>query len=474
MSPLASALLQISAGDVRRMLVADSVSLGLGIPLLVAGALTLVLSGMARRRAPSLLWLGLFALLYGLRMLVRTTTFRICFDVPALAGNYFAAALTYVIPVPLVLFTGAMLPAWRRRSTWIALGLAAFAVLAIASDAALHQPDSARVPNNVIAIGFFLGLLGWLFRPGLPPSRELRTLRVGVLAVSLTALVDNLRGLGLVTFPGPDLEPFGFTVAVACLSLLAAWRVLGDWRRLVAIDRELSIARQIQASILPEAMPRLYGLNLAARYRPMTAVAGDFYDFLVVDDRRVGVLVADVSGHGVPAALIASMVKVTLAVQQGRADRPAAVLAGINEALCGRLGGQYVTAAYLFVDDHRMRYSAAGHPPMLRLARRGREVREIERNGLVLGFRPGTLYEELELPVEDGDRLLLYTDGLPEATNAADELFGLERVKAALAVGSALPADAAADALLETMDAWSGQPARDDLTIVLVDRTDGS
>ena len=101
----------------------------------------------------------------------------------------------------------------------------------------------------------------------------------------------------------------------------------------------------------------------------MTAVAGDFYDFLVIDPERVGILVADVSGHGVPAALIASMVKVAFAAQKDHADTTAAVLAGMNETLCGRLAGQYVTAAYLFIDtrSRMIRYGAAGHPPMLHL-----------------------------------------------------------------------------------------------------------
>ena len=105
-------------------------------------------------------------------------------------------------------------------------------------------------------------------------------------------------------------------------------RAIEDARRLAVIDGELSIARQIQSSILPQAMPRVAGLTLVARYRPMSAVAGDFYDFVEIDPQQLGVLVADVSGHGVPAALIASMVKVALAAQRERADQPAAVLAG--------------------------------------------------------------------------------------------------------------------------------------------------
>src|SRR5262249_56396715 len=126
---------------------------------------------------------------------------------------------------------------------------------------------------------------------------------------------------------------------------LATRRVLGEARRLVALDRELSIARQIQSSILPAAMPRIGGLDVAARYRPMTAVAGDFFDFLETERGHLGVLVADGSRPGVPAALIASMVKVALGAQRGRVDSPAALLSGMNQTLFGRIGGQYVTAA---------------------------------------------------------------------------------------------------------------------------------
>src|SRR4029453_12395613 len=171
------------------------------------------------------------------------------------------------------------------------------------------------------------------------------------LAVSLSAVADNLRGIGLLTFRGADLEPFGFTILVACLGVVAGRPPLADVNRLIAINRELEIARRIQASILPQTMPRMSELSVAARYRPMTAVAGDFYDFMELDPPQLGILIADVTGHGVPAALIASMVKVALAAQRDHADRPSMVLAGMNDVLCGRLAGQYVTAAYLFIDS---------------------------------------------------------------------------------------------------------------------------
>src|SRR5947209_9916150 len=99
----------------------------------------------------------------------------------------------------------------------------------------------------------------------------------------------------------------------------------------------------------------------------MSAVAGDFYDFLCVDEKRVGVLVADVTGHGVPAALIASMLKIAFAGQVDHAEDPARVLAGLNRALCGKFEEHFVTAAYVFVDLNTcvLRYAGAGHPPLL-------------------------------------------------------------------------------------------------------------
>ena len=129
--------------------------------------------------------------------------------------------------------------------------------------------------------------------------------------------MDNLRGLHLLSWPRADVEPLGSTVLIACLGTIAVRRVFKDAERLLAMDKELGVARRIQASILPHAMPKVAGLSVAARYEPMTAVAGDFYDFLEVGAKRLGVLVADVSGHGVPAALIASMVKVAIAAQTG-------------------------------------------------------------------------------------------------------------------------------------------------------------
>src|SRR6267154_534987 len=195
-------------------------------------------------------------------------------------------------------------------------------------------------------------------------------------------------------------------------------------KQLLRIQKELETARQIQLSILPSEIPKIEGLDIAARYVPMASVAGDFYDFIVVDERRIGILVADVSGHGMPAALIASMLKIALSSQGPHAADPAQVLLGLNQALCGKFQHHYVTAAYLFVDMQKrtLTYAGAGHPPLL--LRDGKRVRDVAENGLFLGRFPFATYSSVELPLTAGDRALLYTDGIPETTNPAGVEFG--------------------------------------------------
>jgi len=173
---------------------------------------------------------------------------------------------------------------------------------------------------------------------------------------------------------------------------VAAERIFADERRLLAIQKELSIAREIQSSILPRSDPAISRLRVSAAYRPMTAVAGDFYEFVPVDRNRVGFLVADVSGHGVPAALFASMIKVAMQAVASRAHEPGEVLRGLNRILSAQLRGQLVSAAYLWLDTEGRRglYSAAGHPPLL--CWRNGELRRVESNGLLFGVRPDSDY----------------------------------------------------------------------------------
>jgi serine phosphatase RsbU (regulator of sigma subunit) len=199
----------------------------------------------------------------------------------------------------------------------------------------------------------------------------------------------------------------------------------------------------------------------------------------VVDPRHIGILVADVTGHGVPAALIASMLKVAFAGQAAHAADPALVLTGLNRALCRKFEEHFVTAAYVFADLDKfvLRYAGAGHPPLLLAPRttaqgRGSESREVEANGLMLGLFPEAAYSSVEIPLDSGDRLLVYTDGILEAMNSAREEFGKSRLKNFLAASSS-SASQLADALLLELRHWSGAAAQrihdDDITLLVLD-----
>ena len=249
-------------------------------------------------------------------------------------------------------------------------------------------------------------------------------------------------------------------------------------QQLLAIQKELETARLIQQSILPETVPQIDGLDIAARYVPMAAVAGDFYDFIVVDNKHVGILIADVSGHGMPAALIASMLKIALAAQAAHAEDPARVLHGLNQALCGKFQHHYVTAAYAFVDMKKLTltYAGAGHPPLLMWSGNSPIVRDVTENGLFLGKFDFATYSSVELPLSAGDRGLLYTDGVSETNNPEGVEFGSERFRQFLAAEENGSANQLVDGLLKDVAQWSargeGEDLDDDITMVAIHVTD--
>jgi sigma-B regulation protein RsbU (phosphoserine phosphatase) len=246
-------------------------------------------------------------------------------------------------------------------------------------------------------------------------------------------------------------------------------------QQLVAINTELEMARQIQLSILPRDTPKLDGLEIVARYIPMTSVAGDFYDFIIVDEKHVGILIADVSGHGLPAALIASMLQVALTAQSAHASEPGKVLSGLNQALCGKFQQNFVTAAYVFMDLEKnvMSFAGAGHPPLLLLRKSSGSASEVLENGLVLGQFPEATYDVVQIALEPGDRSVIYTDGILETKNPSDEEFGTGRFMRLMETSHGVGANQFVDALLEELSQWSehprGEGQQDDITVLVVD-----
>ena len=339
---------------------------------------------------------------------------------------------------------------------------------------ALELVNGTPAPDLILLDVMMPEMDGYEVCTRLKAAPETRDIPV-IFLTGQTEIEDETRGfeVGAVDYIH---KPFSPAVVKARVQTHLVLRGIREQlaQQLLAIRSELETARQIQLSILPREIPKLEGLDIAARYIPMSSVAGDFYDFLIVDDKRIGILVADVSGHGMPAALIASMLKIAFAAQSANACDPVLLLSGLNEALCGKFRGHYVTAAYLLIDTEKQSfcYAGAGHPPLLSRNHSEGSTREIVENGLFLGFFPEATYSAVKVPFKQGDWGVLYTDGIIEMTNSSEEQFGADRFKSFLEKNHDLSAAQFVDGLLAELSLWSdrasGREPEDDLTLLAV------
>lgn len=428
-----------------------------------------------RRGVRILVWQGIFSGMYGVRILALVPAVFSVLPRPISASrDSVVAIVTYLSLIPAMLFWLEMSLGTLRRFFQITLLAASVNGMGGVCSIFISQWQwNFGQYNRAVVTCFLLPLAVVNAVPSLARRCMLlqsRTLTIATSLAAVAALYNNLHdSLHLPYYP--SAEPLSFAVFILLLGFVAADKIFTDERRLLSIEKELAIAREIQTSILPGCIPEINKLCISATYRPMTAVAGDFYEFIPVDQNRFGILVADVSGHGVPAALIASMIKMAMQSVVPCAPDPRAVLCGLNRMLSAQLRDQFVTAAYLWLDTENRKalYSAAGHPPLLRW-RQGK-LERIESNGLVFGVMADCEYPVLEISIATGDRFLLYTDGLTEPENINGESFGDGRLKEVVRENQCCPCAELSDRLLSELRQW--QPAsaaqQDDITLVVVD-----
>lgn len=467
------------AQQLKAFLRADIAGFVLSLLVFFTGLAALVVQLLRlKSKDRTLLWFGLFAGLYGVRALGRHSITQALFDVPPSFWAYLDSVISNIIVTPAMLFFRAVYGrGWKSVVDWLVWAQAGWGMAAILVDFASGNPSKVPDPSTMLLVAFPLVLVAG-FMGGYRPAQSsgANLIFAGGVLFLLTVIADHLRNAGLTPWQ-VFVEPFGFLTNLACLGFVAVRRFVSNEQELVAIQEEMKSASRIQASILPRSVPHVPGLDIAVRYIPMTAVAGDFYDFSAQSTGSVGILVADVTGHGVPAALVASMVKVAFSAQTGNAADPARVIAALNQVMCRQATGQFTTAGYLYLDleSRSARYAAAGHPPLLLWRRASRTLHEFRENGLLMGVRAAENYANVTIEFHPGDRILLYTDGIPEAANDAQEFFGEERFKDFIAANENLHADSFAAALLEKLTAWSGGRGRgaqtDDITLVVVDVT---
>jgi sigma-B regulation protein RsbU (phosphoserine phosphatase) len=453
---------QITASELLRIFHRDEPYLFLGAAFTTVAILAAAFSFLRRKVDSLSIYFALFAFLYGQRLWIQAGLLGVLVPHSALFERL-RSGFDFLVPIPAFLFFDAagLLPRLGKIAGYV-LGVV-LGSLAIVTFAFGPSPSYHRI-NNLVVVAALL-LLGIQSLRNRDRSRDFVVIRRGLIIFVAFALWENVAGpLGLTS----KMEPFGFAAFLAALGYVAARQTMERDQQLNAIQKELEVARRIQLSILPAEFPRSENFRVAARYVPMTSVAGDFYDFIVADDKQAGLLIADVSGHGVPAALIASMVKLAATSQRAQAADPSSFLAGMNSALLGNTQNQFVTAAYVHLDSEarELRYSAAGHPPML-LLRQG-SVREIEENGLMLAAFDFAKYSNAAHGLEPGDRLLLYTDGILEAADASGKFFGKDSLSNLLRQTSGLTPSEVADRIIASVGQWAVSQD-DDLTVLVCD-----
>jgi sigma-B regulation protein RsbU (phosphoserine phosphatase) len=418
---------EVSSAEVIAAFQRDAPYLFLGAALVAVGVVAAAFSLVRRKFDLLLIDFALFAVIYGARLWLQSGVLELSLPHTVFLSRL-RVALDYVILIPAVLFFNSLwVPKWFDRI--ITYAVTTFGAGLAAATFITGPSPAYRLVNNVVVIAILIVLfVRFTYAKQRDRSSSAQAdyvvIRGGLVVFIVFALWDNLSGV--LSISSPRTEPFAFVIFLGSLGYVAARRTLQREQQLNQIQKELEVARHIQQSILPAQFPSSTHFQVAARYVPMASVAGDFYDYVVAEDRQAGLLVADVSGHGVPAALIASMVKLAAASQRKIATDPSQFLSAMNTVLLGNTQNQFVTAAYVHLnsDSGELRYSAAAHPPMLLL--RNDRVIEIEENGPMLAAFDFAAYSNVTHQLKSGDRFLLYTDGVVEASNTSGEFLGHE------------------------------------------------
>lgn len=457
----------------------DFVNIACGLFVSFVGLIAVLISLLRlKSKDYSLLSFGLFCVIYGVRWLVETPTMVSVIGFPFTA-SYFHAILTYIVPIPvsaflLIIFGRGLFDSmiWFFRSTIV------YALGAITYDLLFSATLSGSFINPIVVIVWCLGgIVNLIFIKGLPRS-EMGVMRAVFVFLFLCVANDNLVNMRLLPWRF-YLEHVDVLVLCAGMGYVAVRRFTSTERKLFALEQELTIARRIQYSNLPDHLPSTDDVSIAARYIPMSGVAGDFYDVHVDAIGGIGILIADVSGHGVGAALIGSMLKIAFSSQVDHMADPARVLSEINRILRGKIEASFVTACGLFLDVGHgvLRYANAGHPPPLLWRKANEELLRLSEGGTILGPFPDSSYEQREMKFVPGDRLLLYTDGVVETRDKQGNFYGEDRIETFLKGHSGLPAEDAVDRIIRDVFAWSGRSEGvsldDDLTVVIADLANG-
>ena len=320
-----------------------------------------------------------------------------------------------------------------------------------------------------------------------PELAKLRSSAFGTRSVMAAALRYGNQDLGALALAnGPMGVPFSqgdFVVfkSLAEQSAFALYNAIiysmaNEKKRL---DHDLEIARDIQRILLPSEAPAIDGFQISGINVPARLVSGDYFDYIRVDDERLGVAIADVSGKGVPASLIMAICRSVLRAEAARNPSPADVLRKVNRQLYPDIKeDMFISMAYLILDHHRdsITLARAGHDAPLLYKHRSQTVTPVKSPGMVVGIDSGNVFDRLTvdfaISLERDDCLVLYTDGVTETLNAEEDEFGLDRVIQAVRARANDGAQAIVKKIIQDVRDFTGSlPQNDDITLIAIRKT---
>jgi sigma-B regulation protein RsbU (phosphoserine phosphatase) len=341
------------------------------------------------------------------------------------------------------------------------------------------------------------GLIGRVWQTGQPvcinefsEAPELAKLRgsaFGSVSVVVTALQYGDQNLGVLAVAnGPKGAPFSqadFVVfkSIAEQSAFALYNAIiysmaNEKKRL---DHDLEIARDIQRILLPSEAPAINGFQISGINVPARQVSGDYFDYIHVDQDRLGVAIADVSGKGVPASLIMAICRSVLRAEAARNPSPADVLRKVNRQLYPDIKeDMFISMAYLVLDHQHdgVTLARAGHDAPLWYQRQSQTVTPIKSPGMVVGIDSGSVFDRLTVdfavPLERNDCLVLYTDGVTETLNSEGDEYGVDRMMQSVRASANDGAQAIVKRIIEDVREFTGSvPQNDDITVIAIRKT---
>ncbi len=293
-------------------------------------------------------------------------------------------------------------------------------------------------------------------------------LKIKERVIGVSQVINKLDGSN---FNEEDKETLSLLCANAAIAVENA-RLHHEILRTQQIEQDLAIARSIQLSFLPREMPKLQGFRFGAHYQPAREIGGDFYDFIHLDDNRIGILIGDVSGKGVAAALFMARFTTDFRVLAIREQYPERLIRRINESACAQsCRGMFVTLLYMVIEQNSGEavYVNAGHlPPIIWNSSEGKCVTLSGSGGPPIGIVPDRHWASARMSLDPGACILLSTDGLMEAKNDRGGQFGWERIENCLEAGGS-DVESAKSRISFSLAQFVGEcPQADDITLVLV------